>query len=99
MRKNWFIPGIIFLFLCVFQLDAFAQSARKAEKQVNKRKEQLEKQSENKDSEKQAEIEAAKQRHLDIQTKEVRKRMKKSRKKADRYNKKKKGFFLTRWFR
>lgn len=48
-------------------------------------------------NEKKAEIEGRKQ-HMAIQTKEVRKRMKKSKKDANRWNKGTRKFFIARWF-
>lgn len=48
-------------------------------------------------NEQKAEIEGRKM-HKAIQTKEVRKRMKKSKKEADRWNTGRRKFFLVRWF-
>lgn len=39
------------------------------------------------------------QKHIDNQTKEVQKRMKKSRKKAEKHNKNKRPLFKKSWFR
>jgi len=44
-------------------------------------------------------IEVGKKRHEKLQTKEVRKRMKKSKQRAEANNAHKKEFFLKRWFR
>lgn len=95
---NFFIRSIIFILLGVFSLTATAQSKR-VEKTVENRQAQLEKQDEQKKAAAEKEQEMLKQKHIDMQTKAVQKRMKKARKKAKRYNDNKKEFFLTRWFR
>ena len=65
--------------------------ATKAQKKADAKKQEQQM------NEKKAEIEGRKM-HKAIQTKEVRKRMKKSEKEANRWNKGKRKFFLVRWF-
>ena len=81
--------------LMLLPVVAFAQEgnskATKAQKKADAKKQ------ERAMNEKKAEIEGRKM-HQAIQTKEVRKRMKKSKKEADRWNKGKRKFFIARWF-
>jgi len=90
--------GIISFLSCVLVVEIPAQSAKKVEKTVNRRQEQLDKQKEGKAEQQKKEMETLKKKHYEMQTKDVQKRMKKSRKTAERNNRNKKGFFLTRWF-
>lgn len=79
------------MLLPVFALAQESPKATKAQKRAeSKKKEQAM-------NEKKAEIEGRKM-HSAIQTKEVRKRMKKSKKEANRWNKGKRKFFIARWF-
>lgn len=81
--------------LILLPIVAFAQDsspkATKAQKKADAKKQEQQM------NEKKAEIEGRKM-HQAIQTKEVRKRMKKSKKEADRWNKGTRKFFLVRWF-
>jgi hypothetical protein len=93
MKKVWL--KIVTLMLMLLPVFAFAQDsspkATKAQKKADAKKQ------EHVMNEKKAEIEGRKM-HQAIQTKEVRKRMKKSAKEADRWNKGKRKFFIARWF-
>ena len=64
----------------------------KLEKEAVKKKQKKQKKIEKAD-------EKARKDHLKIQTKDVRKRMKKSRKEGNRVNANKQEFFMKRWFR
>jgi hypothetical protein len=67
--------------------------AHKQQKEIDKRKAERKKEVE-------VQYQTAVKRHQDIQTKETRKRMQKTNKRAKEINKpKKKNFFLFRWFR
>jgi hypothetical protein len=93
MKKVWL--KIATLMLMMLPVIALAQEsspkATKAQKKAdNKKQEQAM-------NEKKAEIEGRKM-HKAIQTPEVRKRMKKSEKEANRWNKGKRKFFIARWF-
>lgn len=95
MRMMRLFRRILFLLLAlpVFVLaqEGSTPKATKAQKKAEtKKKERLM-------NEKKAEIEGRKM-HQAIQTKEVRKRMKKSKKEADRWNTGKRKFFIARWF-
>ena len=79
------------MLLPVFALAQDSPKATKAQKKAEVKKEQQ------KMNEKKAEIEGRKM-HQAIQTKEVRKRMKKSKKEADRWNTGRRKFFIARWF-
>ncbi|MBK5286041.1 MAG: hypothetical protein JJE25_11625 [Bacteroidia bacterium] len=85
---------LVFMMLPVFALSQETSSDSKAtkgqKKAESKKKEQVM-------NEKKAEIQGRKQ-HMAIQTKEVRKRMKKSKKDANRWNQGKRKFFILRWF-
>ena len=92
MKKT--LLKIFFLLLLLLPLYTLAQEspqATKAQKKAeSKKKEQVM-------NEKKAEIEGRKM-HNAIQTKEVRKRMKKSKKEANRWNQGRRKFFIARWF-
>ena len=92
MKKT--LLKIFFLLLLLLPLYTLAQEspqATKAQKKAeSKKKEQVM-------NEKKAEIEGRKM-HNAIQAKEVRKRMKKSKKDANRWNQGKRKFFIARWF-
>lgn len=85
---------ILVLAITLLPVLALAQENPKAtkgqKKAETKKKEQVM-------NEKKAEIEGRKM-HSAIQAKEVRKRMKKSKKEANRWNKGKRKFFIARWF-
>ena len=84
---------IFFLLLLLLPLYTLAQESKatKGQKKAEaKKKEQVM-------NEKKAEIEGRKM-HNAIQTKEVRKRMKKSKKDANRWNQGRRKFFIARWF-
>ncbi|HLG36043.1 MAG TPA: hypothetical protein VI757_14270 [Bacteroidia bacterium] len=82
---------LVLMLLPVFAMAQESTKATKAQKKAeSKKKEQVM-------NERKAEIEGRKQ-HSAIQTKEVRKRMKKSKKEANRWNKGKRKFFIARWF-
>ena len=90
--------GLTFALIGVFPKISSAQ-AKKVEKIVERRGAQLQKQEDLKKQKSEEVMQARRQKHIDIQTKEVQKRMKKSKKKSKRLNDNKKEFFLTRWFR
>lgn len=87
------IKYIIALLFVVFSVTAFSQET----KMVKNRKKILEKQEQEKEKAMEKSIEEGKKRHMNIQTKAVKKRMKKQRKKSERLNRqragKKKSFF------
>ena len=85
---------IFILVLMLLPVIAIAQESPKATKAQKKAESKKREQQMN---EKKAEIEGRKM-HKAIQTKEVRKRMKKSKKDANRWNKGKRKFFIARWF-
>ena len=82
---------LLLLVLPAFALAQDSPKATKAQKKAEAKKEQRLM------NEKKAEIEGRKM-HKAIQTKEVRKRMKKSKKEADRWNTGRRKFFIARWF-
>ncbi|MCI0618916.1 hypothetical protein L0244_38580, partial [bacterium] len=94
MRRVWIkIFAFMLMLLPVFALAQESESpkATKAQKRAEaKKKERLM-------NEQKAEIEGRKM-HKAIQTKEVRKRMKKSEKEANRWNTGRRKFFIVRWF-
>ena len=90
--------SIAFLFLSVLPKTTVAQS-RKVDKTLEKRQAQLQKQDELKKQKSEEAMEARRQKHIDIQTKAVQKRMKKSKRRSKRINDNRKEFFLSRWFR
>ena len=90
------LTRIFFLLLLALPVFAFAQEsespkATKAQKKADAKKQ------ERVMNEKKAEIEGRKM-HKAIQTKEVRKGMKKSEKEANRWNTGRRKFFIVRWF-
>ena|SRR6266496_1110532 len=93
MKKVWL--KIVVLMLMLLPVVAFAQDsnpkATKAQKKADSKKQEQQM------NEKKAEIEGRKM-HKAIQTPEVRKRMKKSAKEADRWNTGRRKFFIARWF-
>lgn len=96
--KKVLLKGIILFFIGVLGSTAQAQSAKRADKMVQRRQEQLDKQKKEKEKEAYNELEIRKRKHFDMQTKKVQKRMKKSQKKSKRYNENRKEFFIKRWF-
>ena len=97
--KKVLVRGIILFFMSVLGLNAQAQSAKRVEKTIERRENQLSKQKQEKEKGANKEMEARKQRHNDLQTKKVQKRMKKSLKKAKKNNENRREFFIKRWFR
>ena len=91
---------LIFVFV-LFGLPLTINAQNKPPKQqsLKKRMKDLEKKEKEKDKEDEDVAEYLREKHLENQTKKVRKRMKKSRKKAKRNNNNRKEFFLIRWFR
>jgi DNA-binding transcriptional regulator GbsR (MarR family) len=94
----------MFRLFAIFLFFAFSLTATKSFSQDNDNKEvkqvshkkRLKELAKKKEEQKKADeknMEMLKERHLDNQTKEVKKRMKKSQKKAVNYNENKKGFF------
>ncbi len=91
-RSKYLLYSLIFITI------SFSSCKQNPEKAVDKQKKVLEKQEiEKKKSEKKG-IERGKKRHLNIQTKETRKRMKQSAKKSKNGGQPKKKFFVLRWF-
>ena len=78
------------LLLPLISLAQESKATKGQKKAESKKKEQVM-------NEKKAEIEGRKM-HSAIQTKEVRKRMKKSKKEANRWNQGRRKFFIARWF-
>jgi hypothetical protein len=70
-----------------------------AEAQSRKRLKELEKTEERQQEEASAAEEEGRQRHMDIQSKQTRKEMKRYRKQSKRYNKNRREPFYKRWFR
>ncbi len=97
MHKIVFRLSIVFLILSVLPKTSAAQS-RQVNKTVANRQAQLHKQDELKKQKSEEAMESRRQKHIDIQTKAVQKRMKKSKKKSKRINDNRKEFFLSRWF-
>jgi Ni/Co efflux regulator RcnB len=93
MKKVWIKIAALMIILPLFALaqDSDSPKATKGQKKAEAKKEQRLM------NEKKAEIEGRKM-HKAIQTKEVRKRMKKSAKEANRWNTGNRKFFLVRWF-
>jgi ABC-type transport system involved in cytochrome bd biosynthesis fused ATPase/permease subunit len=96
--KKLVVASIVALLFCVLPKSLIAQS-KKVDRTIEKREAQLKKQDEIKKQQSEEAMEARRQKHLDIQTKKVRKRMKKNKKKSKRINDNRREFFLTRWFR
>lgn len=99
-RKHIFL----LLFACSFVLPSFSQEKgtgprEKTFKQELKTNRQLRKEAREKRKIRKAEKKAIKKYHKRLQTKQVRKRMKASRKSAIRHNDNKREFFLKRWFK
>ena len=91
MKKILLRVGFLLLLLLPLYTLAQESKATKGQKKGEaKKKEQAM-------NEKKAEIEGRKM-HNAIQTKEVRKRMKKSKKDANRWNQGRRKFFIARWF-
>ena len=67
--------------------------------EFSKKVDELKKQEEIKKEKSAEQMEARRQKHIDIQTKEVQKRMKRSKRKSKRINDNRKESFLSRWFR
>ncbi len=98
MRKNIIMKRIrikiftlLVMLLPVFALGQESPKATKGQKKAEAKKE------EQAMNEKKAEIEGRKM-HKAIQTPEVRKRMKKSEREANRWNTGRRKFFIARWF-
>ncbi len=96
--KKIFVASIVVLFMCVFPKNTIGQS-KKVDRTIERREAQLQKQEDIKKQQSEEAMEARRQKHLDIQTRKVRKRMKKNKKKSKRINDNRREFFLTRWFR
>ncbi len=93
------LVSLIFTALLIspFQ-ESHAQSKFDSKRKVKKRGKAAEKQKKE-DLEAELNISAdLRQQHISNQNKDVRKRMKKNKKRAKRYNDHKKSFFLKRWF-
>ena len=83
----------------IFLLFCFTNAlAQKEPKSVRKRQEQLERQEAEKKRLGEKAHEEGVEKHMKIQTKETRKRMKKNKRKAKRHNDNRNEFFLKRWF-
>lgn len=96
LKTDFLVRTIFFLLLTVpvFTLAQESGSSPKATKAQKKAEARKQEQAMN---EKKAEIEGRKM-HKAIQTPEVRKRMKKSEKEANRWNTGRRKFFIARWF-
>ena len=92
MKK--FFLRIFFLLLLMLPVFAMAQESPKATKVQKKAEAKKKEQAMN---EQKAEIEGRKFQK-EIQTKDVRKRMKKSKREANRWNTGRRKFFIARWF-
>jgi len=92
------LKNIVAIALIFISLSGFSQ----AEKNVKRRKKMLEKQKIEKEKAQDKALEEGKKKHMEIQTKETRKRMKKHAKQTKRYKNgkppEKKKFFLFRIF-
>ena len=89
--------AIIIVLLCL-PLLLSAQEAEKGNRSIEKRKKELKKKEQEREKEEKAEYEALLKKHRDNQTKDVRKRMKKTKKRSTKHNENRKGFFLFRPF-
>lgn len=87
-----FFSKILFLFLITIPLICFAQEGESST--MRKRKKELAQKKEANKAKEEAYIEESKERHLENQTKKVRKRIKRSEKKAQANNDGKRGFVL-----
>lgn len=92
---NWYTK---LFFILVFNLIAVAGFSQKGQS-IEKREKELLKKEEQRKAEDAAAIEEGKKNHMKIQTRETKKRMRKSRKKANKVNHNKGGFFLIRLLR
>jgi hypothetical protein len=93
-----------FIFLVFFSSSFYSQEKgtgprEKSFKQELKTNRQVRREAREKRKLERAEKKAVKKYHKRLQTKQVRKRMKSSRKNAIRYNENKREFFVKRWFR
>ena len=86
---------ILSLFFVLLFTGIYAQEEPRS---VKKRKEQLEKQEDTKKKMAEEAHQEGIEKHMKIQTKETRKRMKKNKKKSKRINNNRQEFFLKRWF-
>ena len=91
MNKLKYLFTVITVCIC---LVSFGQET----KVIKKQKKMLEKQEIEKKKSEEKTMKMGKKRHEKIQTKEVRKRMKKSAKKSKNGGQPKKKFFIIRWF-
>lgn len=87
----------LFFIFCLFLLSTELYAQGNA-RQLKKREQQLEKQEEAKKKAGEEAMEKGRKRHMNIQSKETRKRMKANKKKSKRLKENKKPFFLWRWF-
>ena len=88
-----------FLFICIVCFLSFFVISGCKSYQASKSQKQIEKTKAERKKEVELQYQDAVKRHQDIQSKETRKRMKQTQKRADKINQpKKKGFFLIRWF-
>lgn len=95
--KGLFI--ISFIILSIISKDSFAQQKIESKRKIKLKNKKIEKKRE-KDRAAELNIsEDLRQQHLSYQNKKVRKRMKKNKKRAKRYNDNKQKFFLARWFK
>lgn len=107
MKKNGYIRvfRIVFFFLFAFSLVLSVlpvlgqEQGTTAPTPVNKKQKKADKKKEKQKVSSQKIIDDGIKRHNKIQTKEVQKRMKESRKKADRNNHNRREPFYKRWFR
>ena len=93
---------LLLCLLAAFTLPMPAQSTGPKEKSLKserKVRQELRKEAREKRRKERAERKAIKQYHKRLQTKQVRKRMKSSRKTAIRNNEHKREFFIKRWFK
>lgn len=88
------IKILIIFSVTLISIQSYAQKPQSVEK---RKKELIEKEEQRKAEEQQA-IKEMQENHMAIQTKDTRKRMRKSKKKAKRANDHKKGFILRRLF-
>src|SRR5215470_8786073 len=90
LKRILFLLIVLPAFVLAQESDSSPKATKAQKKAEAKKQEQL-------SNEKKAEIEGKKM-HKAIQTKEVRKRMKKSEKEANRWNTGRRKFFIARWF-
>lgn len=96
MFKKVFLRYGILITLGISSFNISCSSQKQADRAVEKIQNQQKKQKEKKQKYAKKENEQLIERHRKLQTKDVQKRMKKSRKKADRHNDGTRGFFLKR---